>query len=116
MTRAGSESVVRAFFAAMNAQDAEAAVSFARADVAIALGSNSLVGHDALQTLALQTDDQLSFEWVATNVRHDGGEHVAVDAQRVQRWRATGEIASQDEVHVLFTLDASGAIARIEFA
>lgn len=108
-----SESVVRSFFAAMNAQDADAAVALARTDVAIALGPSRLVGHDALKALALQTDDQLSFEWVAGDVRDDG-ERVTVHARRIQRWRATGEIASQDEVSALFILDASGAIARIE--
>jgi limonene-1,2-epoxide hydrolase len=110
-----SETVVRSFFAAMNAQDADAAVALARADVAIALGPSRLVGHDALRALAVQTDDQLSFEWVARDVRDDG-ERVTVHAQRIQRWRTTGEVAARDEVSALFSLDASGVIARIELA
>ena len=109
------EPVVRSFFAAMNAQDAEAAVALSRAEVTIVLGPNELVGHDALRALALQTDDQLSFEWIAMRVRQESGEQVTVEAERIQRWRATGEIASRDAAQVAFTLDASGAIARIEF-
>jgi hypothetical protein len=77
MAASTSETVVRSFFAAMNAQDAEAATALARADVTIALGPNELAGHDALRAMALQTDDQLAYEWVPVRVSLDGAGSIA---------------------------------------
>src|SRR3954447_12559811 len=114
MAISSGESVVRSFFAAMNAQDAEAATALARADVTIVLGPEQLAGHEALRALALQTDDQLTSEWVPDRLSSEGAERVDVEALRIQRWRTSGEVASQDDVHVRFALDGAGAIARIE--
>jgi len=106
--------VIPAFFSAMNEQDAEAATSLARPDVVIALGPDEIVGHDGLRRLASQRDDQLTFEWLPLRVLDESDQRVSVDARRVQRWRATGEVASEDELVALFTLDETGKIARIE--
>src|SRR5947207_11944448 len=104
---ASAESVVRSFFHAMNAQDADAATALARPDVTIAFGPNQAAGHDELRSLATQTDDQLTSEWLPLRIDQDGDDQV-VHAQRIQRWRSTGEVASEDEMQVRFELDAAG--------
>lgn len=112
MTQPSEEIVVRQFFAAMNAQDADAAIALARPDVRIELGPNELAGHDALRSLALQRDDELDAEWTARQLTKEGDE-LAVEAERVQRWRATGEIAGRDVIPTRFRLDAAGEIEQI---
>jgi hypothetical protein len=114
LTGPASEAVIRAFFAAMNAQDTDAAVALTRPDVTIALGPNELAGHEALRELALQTDDQLSFELVPLRFEAESTGSVSVSARRTGRWRSTGEIATEDDVRARFTLDPDGTIARVE--
>src|SRR3954470_9132583 len=99
---------VHAFFAAMNAQDADAVTALARPDITIAFGPNEVSGHEGLRELALQTDDQLPSEWVPVRVTQEDGGRVNVDARRVQRWRETGDVASEDEMQVHFVLDDAG--------
>ena len=110
------ETVIRDFFAAMNAQDANAAADLARDDVTIAVGPNELVGADALRELALQADDQLTVEIVPLRFEADGDRAVVVSARRIARWRSSGEIASENDVLARFTLDQDGSIARVELA
>jgi hypothetical protein len=40
---------------------------------------------------------------------------VLVSVRRTDRWRSTGEIATEREIGARFSLDADGAIARVEF-
>jgi ketosteroid isomerase-like protein len=114
MTNPNFETVVRAFFAAMNAQDADAAAALAREDITIALGPNEFVGSASLRELALQTDDQLTFETLPLSFEPESDTEGSVSARRIQRWRATGDIAVEEDVQVRFELDPAGAIARIE--
>ena len=116
LTDPGFEAVIAAFFAAMNAQDADAAAALTKEDVTIALGPQELRGRHALRELALQTDDQLSFELVPLRFETESKECVSVSARRVGRWRSTGEPAGEDNVEVRFTLDPAGTIARVELS
>jgi hypothetical protein len=110
------EAVISAFFAAMNAQDPDAAAALTREDVAIALGPHEHRGRGALRELALQTDDQLSFELVPLRFEAESAGCVSVSARRIGRWRSTGEIAAEEDVLARFTLDPDGTIARVELA
>ena len=55
-----AEAAIRAFFGAMNAQDADRAVALTREDVVIAFGPNESQGHDGLRVVATQIYEQLS--------------------------------------------------------
>ncbi len=111
-----AEAAIRAFFDAMNSQDADAAVALTREDVVIAFGPNELEGHEALRELATQVDDQLSAEITPVDIELQSPSSVRVSAQRIDRWRSTGETATEREVQARFSLDADGAITRVEFA
>ena len=41
---------------------------------------------------------------------------MAVNARRIDRWRSTGETATERDVQARFSLDDDGAITRIEFS
>jgi ketosteroid isomerase-like protein len=110
------ETVIRDFFSAMNAQDADAVAALAREDIAISIGPNEFAGRDALRGLALQTDEQLSIEIVPVDFESQGDNRVGVSARRVARWRGTGEPAGESDVRAVFTLDPDGTIARVELA
>lgn len=111
-----AETAIRAFFDAMNAHDADAAVALTREDVVIAFGPNEFQGHEALRQLATQVDEQLSVEMTPAEFGLESPSFVHVSARRVDRWRSTGETATEREVEVRFSLDADGAITRVEFA
>jgi hypothetical protein len=110
------ETAVHAFFAAMNAQDADAAVALACEDVTIVLGSHELVGQQALRELALQTDPAVAFETVPVEITTESATVVDVSARRVQRWRETGAVAAEERLRVRMTFDSGGAIARVELS
>lgn len=110
------ETAVRAFFAAMNVQDADAAAALASEDVTIVLGPHELVGREALRELAVQTDDSLSFETVPLEIEIESATVAGVRARRVQRWRETGAIAAEEELRARFTFDADEMITRVELA
>jgi len=114
--QSSAEAAIRAFFDAMNAQDADAAVALTRDDVAVAFGPNEFEGHEALRELATQVDEQLSAEITPLGFEHEAPGTVLVSARRTDRWRSTGEIATEREIGASFSLDAGGLIARIEFA
>ena len=111
-----AESAIRAFFDAMNAQDADAAVALTREDVVIAFGPNEAQGHEALRELATQVDEQLSAEITPVDFELESPSSVRVSARRIDRWRSTGETATERDVQARFSLDADGAITRVEFA
>ena len=46
----------------------------------------------------------------------EGPSTVRVSARRTDRWRSTGETATERDVQASFSLDAAGAIARVEFS
>jgi limonene-1,2-epoxide hydrolase len=108
------ETAVRAFFAAMNAQDADAAVALTREDVTIVLGPHELVGHEALRALALQRDPAVAFETVPLEIHAPSATVAEVRARRIQRWRETGAVAAEEELRASVTFDPGGAIVRVE--
>jgi hypothetical protein len=111
-----AEMAIRAFFDAMNAQDADAAVALTREDVVIAFGPNELQGHESLRELATQVDEQLSGEMTPIGFEPESPSSVRVSARRIDRWRSTGETATERDVQARFSLDTDGAITRVEFA
>lgn len=104
---------VRAFFDAMNAQDADAAAALVSEDVAVQLGPHRFAGRSAVRELAVQTDDQLAFETVVLALDAGSDADIRARALRTQRWRSTGEVADESELHARFTFDGSGSITRI---
>jgi ketosteroid isomerase-like protein len=111
-----AEATIRAFFEAMNAQDADAAAALTREDVTFAIGPNELSGREVLRELATQVDEQLSVELVPLTFEKDSPGSVSVSARRIERWRSTGETAAEQDVAARFTLDPDGTIARVELA
>ena len=105
------EDVVAAFFAAMNAHDGDAAAALVDPTVEIALGNHIFAGQHAVRELATQRDPQLEFETIPLSFA-GAGDQVEVTARRVQRWRTSGEIASEDDVHARFVL-ARGVITHV---
>jgi hypothetical protein len=108
------ETVIAAFFAAMNAHDADTAAPLVDPNVHIALGSHVLSGREAVRELAVQEDAELVFETVPVSFDAEGN-HVNVVARRVQRWQS-GEIAVDEELQARFDLDAAGLITRVELS
>jgi hypothetical protein len=108
--------VVRAFFAAMNAQDAGAAAALVGDDVTIEIGPHRLSGRDAVRELALQSDDQLAFETVPLDISLASDHVVEVAAIRTQRWRNTGDVAAKDNLRASFTFDSDGTISKVVLA
>jgi hypothetical protein len=111
-----AEATIRAFFDAMNAQDADAAVALTREDVVIAFGPNEFQGHEALREVATQVDEQLSGEITPVGFEEESLSSVSVSARRVDRWRSTGEIATERDIQARFSFDADGAITRVEIS
>jgi SnoaL-like protein len=111
-----AEAAIGAFFDAMNAQDADAAVALTREDVVVSFGGpTEFQGHEALRELATQVDEQLSAEITPLGFEPEAPGRVLVSVRRTDRWRSTGEIATEREIGARFSLDADGAIARVEF-
>jgi hypothetical protein len=108
--------VVRAFFTAMNAQDADAAAALVSDDVAIEIGPLRLLGRSAVRELAVQSDDRLAFETVPIDVQATSDTVIDARALRTQRWRSTGEVAAEEELHARFTFDDDGAISAVVLA
>jgi ketosteroid isomerase-like protein len=111
-----AEAAIRAFFEAMNAQDADAAVAVTREDVVVAFGPNEFQGHEAVRELATQVDEQLSGEITPVDFELESQSSVRVGARRIDRWRSTGETASERDITARFSLDADGAITRVEIS
>jgi hypothetical protein len=113
--QSSAEAAIRAFFDAMNAQDADAAMGLTQEDVVIAFGPNEFQGHEALRELATQVDEQLSGEITPVEFHEDSPGSVLVRARRIDRWRSTGEIATERDIEARFSL-ADGAITRVEMS
>jgi hypothetical protein len=109
------ETVITAFFAAMNEQDADTAASLVDPNVEIALGPHVFTGRVAVRELAMQEDAELTFETIPVSFEADGN-HVDVAARRLQRWRESGEVAVDEELRARFELGPAGLITRVELS
>jgi len=110
------ETVIAAFFAAMNEHDADTAASLVDPSVEIALGgSHVFSGREAVRELAVQEDPELVFETTPVSFDADG-DQVKVTARRLQRWRQSGEIAVDEDLPARFELDSAGLITRVELS
>jgi hypothetical protein len=109
------ERAITTFFAAMNSHNCDAAAALVDPNVEVALGSQLLIGRDAIRELAAQEDPQLVFETVPVAFRGDSNQ-MNVEARRVQRWRHTGEIAADEDVHARFTLNSGGLITHVQLS
>jgi ketosteroid isomerase-like protein len=111
-----SQAAIETFFSAMNARDADAAAAVVHPDVEITLGGHVLSGQASVRELALQEDPQLVFENVPVRVEAESDTRFVVAARRTSHWRESGELAAQDDYQVVFDLDATGVITRIEMS
>jgi len=109
------EQTIASFFAAMNTGDADAAAALVDPDVEITIGSQAFVGRDAVRQLAVQRDAELAFETIPVTIDADA-DGVAVVARRVQRWRQSGEIASDEEVRARFSVASDGLIKSVRLS
>ena len=109
-----ANAAIEAFFSAMNRRDADAAVALMDPDVEIVLGPHSMTGHAAIRELALQEDPQLVFENVPVSFDAQSDTRIAVVARRTSHWRENGELAAEEDIHVLFDLDGDGRFTRIQ--
>jgi hypothetical protein len=115
MMNPNAHASVAAFFAAMNANDADGAAALVGPQVEIMFGPNTFVGRDAVRGLALQQDPQLLVETTPISFE-TAGDDVRVEARRVQRWRDSGELAGDEPLQARFALDVEGLIIRIELS
>jgi hypothetical protein len=109
------ERAIATFFAAMNTHDGDAAAALVDPNVEITLGSQVLIGREAVRDLAVHEDLQLVFETVPITFRGDRN-HMTVLARRVQRWRRTGKIAVDEDVQARFSLNSRGLITRVQLS
>jgi len=113
--RSNPERAIATFFAALNTHDADAAAALVAPNVQMTLGSRLFVGRDAVRELAVQKDPQLASESVPVAFSGDSN-HMNVETRRVQRWRHSGEIAADEDVQAVFSLDAGGLITHLQLA
>jgi hypothetical protein len=98
----------------MNERDADAAAALVDPNVEIVLGPHRMTGQAAIRELALQEDPQLEFENVPVSFEAQSDSRIAVVARRTSRWRESGDLALEEDIHVLFDLDDEGRFTRIE--
>ena len=106
------EDTIRRFFDAMNDHDADAVATLVDPAIVIQIGPNQARGVEALRAMAGQLGpDGLSSRVEVDEI--DGGDgNFAVAARRVQHWTETNELASEDELSVIFELGENGLITR----
>jgi len=109
------ERAITTFFAAMNSHNGDAAAALVDPNVEITLGSQLFSGRDSVRELAVQKDPQLASETIPVTFKGDSN-HMNVEARRVQRWRHTGEIAADEDVQALVSLDPGGLITRVQLS
>ena len=63
-----------------------------------------------------RSTSKLSAEITPVGFELEGPSSVRVSARRIDRWRSTGETATERDVQARFSLDADGMITRVEFA
>jgi len=96
----------------MNDHDADAVATLVDPAIVIQIGPNQARGVEALRAMAGQLGpDGLSSRVEVDEI--DGGDgNFAVAARRVQHWTETNELASEDELSVIFELGENGLITR----
>lgn len=107
-------SVIQSLFEAMNVHDADAAAAAVDPDIEILVGPHQVTGVEAIRQFALQDDPALIVENTAVSYEDVDGE-LKVTVHRVTHWRETGELSSEEDLIMSFTLTSDGLIgwARI---
>ncbi len=102
----------RAFLEAMSAGDGLCVEKLVDPNVEVVIGPHVLRGATDVRRMA-EEEAPLVME-VEPGASHVEGDGVHVDVLRRQRWRETGEIATEDDLSVAIEFGPSGAIARVE--
>jgi len=106
--------VIRSLFEAMNVHDADAAAAAVDPNIEILVGPHVVTGVEAIREFALQDDPALDVvNTVSSCEERDGELHVNV--HRVTHWRESGQLSSEEDLIMSFTLNPDGRIgwARI---
>lgn len=108
MTR---EQLARSFLEAMSLGDGDRVEELVAPAVVLSIGPHEIHGVPSVRRMAEQ-EAELMMEVEPTEVRiTDDG--VVVDALRRQRWRESGEVATQDLVLIGLVFAADDAIVRV---
>ena len=104
--------VAEEFLLAMSDGDGDAVERLVAPDVVLVLGPHEVEGAAELRRMAEEVAP-LEMRIEPDAVEESAGAAV-VRGRRVQRWRETGEIATEDEVDVTCTYGEDGRIVRVE--
>jgi hypothetical protein len=110
----GPEHTIRRFCDAMNENDADAAVALADPAIVIQIGPHSAQGIEALRQMAGQPGPEGLESRVEIDEIEGGDGRFEVSARRVQRWRETNELASEEQLSVFIEFDERGFVTRAE--
>jgi hypothetical protein len=84
-------------------------------DVVLVFPGGQLEGREAwLESRRQQSPDQLAEAVEADNVAESAG-GVELTGRLVQRWAETGEVASEQPIRIVFTVE-NGLISRLELS
>src|SRR5262245_45579068 len=109
----GPEDTIRRFCEAINLHDGDGAAAVADPSIVIVIGTNQLVGVEALRAMAAQRPEGLDSSVDVLGIEGADG-HYEVTARRVQRWTETGELAVDQELSIAIELNDDGLVARAE--
>jgi hypothetical protein len=106
--------VIHSLLAAMNVHDADTAAAAVDPNIEILVGPHLMTGVEVIRQFALQDDPALIVENTALSCEDLGGE-LKVKVHRVTHWRESGELSSEEDLIMSFTLTSDGLIgwARI---
>ncbi len=106
--------VIHSLLEAMNVHDADAAAAAVDPNIEILVGPHLMTGIQVVRQFALQDDPALIVENTARSCQDVDGE-LQVAVHRVTHWRESGELSSEEDLVMSFTLTSDGLIgwARI---
>ena len=104
--------VAEEFLLAMSDGDGDAVERLVDPGVVLALGPHEIEGVAEVRRMAEEVAP-LQMRVEPERVEESGGVTV-VQARRVQRWRETGEVATDDPVEVTCRTGGDGRIVRVE--
>lgn len=108
---AGHAELARRFYEAFNAQDIDAFAATLHPEVELQTARGLRVGIDEARAWATKQPIGGLDQWVVVDEVREAGEHALALARRQWRWRETDEVASEDELAVLFSF-RDGLICR----
>lgn len=106
--------VIQSLLRAMNVHDADAAAAAVDPNIEILVGPHVMTGAQVVRQFALQDDPALIVENTPLSCQDTDGE-LQVTVHRVTHWRESGELSSEEDIIMTFTLTSDGLVgwARI---